>query len=167
MTRKKIPLSLRISDEDAAFLADYKPEGAVTPSEKVRYLLTDARERLASKDPDEARTNAAQFLGPGKKKWRFLEKGSGNHSDLILKLYDRSPDLFGLLMTGPKDKESLRDFEAELSVEVARIMEEVLLLYLSDNYRAYEKSSLGKELIPALTLLNKIHLSKQIGERDA
>ena len=40
---RRIPLSVRITDADAAFLAQYKAEGATTPSEKLRALLADAR----------------------------------------------------------------------------------------------------------------------------
>ena len=39
----RIPISVRISQEDADFIAELKIEGANTPSEKIRELLTQAR----------------------------------------------------------------------------------------------------------------------------
>ena len=39
----RIPVSVRITQEDADFIAELKIEGANTPSEKIRELLKQAR----------------------------------------------------------------------------------------------------------------------------
>ena len=48
MSSKSTPLSFRVSDEDAEFLAGLQLPGAVTPSEKLRVLVTRARMEHAS-----------------------------------------------------------------------------------------------------------------------
>ena len=39
----RIPVSVRITQEDADFISELKIEGANTPSEKIRELLKQAR----------------------------------------------------------------------------------------------------------------------------
>lgn len=45
MPEKSVPLSVRISVDDAEFIARLSLEGATTPSEKMRKLLGEARRR--------------------------------------------------------------------------------------------------------------------------
>ncbi|UTW54775.1 hypothetical protein [Kordiimonas sp. SCSIO 12610] len=45
MSQKPIPLSVRLSQKDAAFIADLKEPDAITMSEKVRYLVQTERIR--------------------------------------------------------------------------------------------------------------------------
>jgi len=156
MPRKAIPLSLRISDDDAAFLAEYTPETAATPSEKVRHLIAEARERAEAEGPEDGRTAAAHVLAPARKRWRDLEAEAGRNSDLILKLYDRSADLLGRLIVGPRSAEDLDQFEADLAREAARTVEDLLALQLGGNIRSYKDNVLGDELGQALRLLERM-----------
>ena len=41
----KVPLSVRVSQDDAAFLAGLAVTGATSPSDKLRALIRDARLR--------------------------------------------------------------------------------------------------------------------------
>ncbi len=43
MSANRIPLSVRIDQEEADFIAQLSIEGASTPSEKIRELLKQAR----------------------------------------------------------------------------------------------------------------------------
>ena len=42
---KSVPLSVRVSPDDARFISQIDIAGAATPSDKVRALLADARKR--------------------------------------------------------------------------------------------------------------------------
>lgn len=153
MAHKPIPLSLRISDQDADFLAKFEADGATTPSEKVRFLLTQARERYGAERPEDAGAVARELMGRGRKRWRTAEEEAGLRSDLILKLYDRAPDLFGTLMAGPESASNLSEFEKSLVIEVARILEDVLAQRLMKSTRCYRAGVLGEELEPSLWTL--------------
>ncbi|MEM9839025.1 MAG: hypothetical protein AAF830_07700 [Pseudomonadota bacterium] len=156
MPRKAIPLSLRISDDDAAFLANYTPEGAATPSEKVRHLIAEARERAEAKGPEDGRTAATHVLAPARKRWRDLEAKTGRNSDLVLKLYDRAAELLGRMIVGPHAEDELEQFEADLAREAARTIEDLLALQLGGNTRAYNDGALGDELSQAMCLLERM-----------
>lgn len=156
MPRKAIPLSLRISDDDAAFLADYAPEGAATPSEKVRHLIAEARERAEAKGPEDGRTAASHVLAPARKRWRDLETEAGRNSDLVLKLYDRASELLGRMIVGPRAAGELEQFEADLAREAARTLEDLLALQLGGNARSYNDCVLEDELSQALRLLERL-----------
>lgn len=146
-------MSLRISDRDADFLARFEVDGATTPSEKIRYLLTQARERDDLESPQDAGPVVRELLGRGRRRWRAAEDETGLRSDLALKLYDRAPDLFGILMAGPTSPSDLNDFEKSLVTEVARILEDLLAQHLMKSTRCYRPGVLAKELEPSLRTL--------------
>ena len=43
MSSKTVPLSVRISHDDAEYIAGLKIDDALTPSDKVRAIIRDAR----------------------------------------------------------------------------------------------------------------------------
>ena len=62
----RIPISVRISQEDADFIANLQVEGANTPSEKIRELLKQARQSYTQpQDYGTALAQAEQFLQTG------------------------------------------------------------------------------------------------------
>lgn len=166
MVQKSVPLSLRISDKDAEFLARFEAEGATTPSEKVRFLLAEARDRYGAERPEDTGVVARRLLSRGRKRWRHAEDETDLTSDLVLKLYDRAPDLFGLLMAGPDDDQHLSRFEKALAVEVARILEDVLSQHLMRSARYYNAGLLDGELAPSLRTLQYLRDEKE-GKDDA
>ncbi|MEM9840695.1 MAG: hypothetical protein AAF830_16295 [Pseudomonadota bacterium] len=163
MSRKTIPLSLRVSDDDAAFLASYAPEGASTPSEKLRHLIAEARERAEAKAPEDGRTASVHLLEPARKRWRRIEEETGRRSDLAAKLYDRAPELFGLLMLGPHEEAELPSFESDLARESARIFEDLLALEAGGNLRTYKQGALQEELGQAKTLFERTIVGQKKG----
>ena len=51
---KSIPISLRISEEDAAYISSLEMSEAVTPSEKIRALIKESRKnRERNKTPEQ------------------------------------------------------------------------------------------------------------------
>lgn len=102
MSPKTTLLSVRISDEDAAFLAGLERRGATTPSEKLRALLAEAR------DAAEARTDAASAVERLQREFaptidaiRRFELATGQRSALLAEALQRVPELAGLLIAGP------------------------------------------------------------------
>ena len=62
---KTVSISARISHEDAEFLSSLTIEGATTPSDKLRALLADARQRHAGlQDYSSNLSHSNAQLGP-------------------------------------------------------------------------------------------------------
>lgn len=78
------PLSVRLTDEDMAFLSTFEGGDAVTPSEKVRALIGRAREeRLSRAKPDLAHQTARTFLAPLAAYVQKAEEAEDLHSELL------------------------------------------------------------------------------------
>ncbi|MGN6977274.1 hypothetical protein ACTHSZ_23725, partial [Neisseria sp. P0006.S006] len=77
----RIPISVRITQEDADFIAELKIEGANTPSEKIRELLKLARlAHTQTRDYSSALTAQEQFFQAAKHEILHAEKQAGVHS---------------------------------------------------------------------------------------
>lgn len=161
MPRKAIPLSLRISDDDASFLSEYNPAGATTPSEKIRHLIAEARERAEAKGPEDGRLAASHVLAPARKRWRDMETDTAQSSDVVLKIYDRAAELLGHLIIGPRSDPGLERFEQDLTREAARTLEDLLALQLGGSFRTYNDGMLEKELGQSLNLLEHVAKGNQ------
>ncbi len=79
-----VPLSVRIPPEDAEYIAQLRIGGAVTPSDKVRAIIRDSRQRHQQRGDYEAQLRAARDALAGVnlqvKSW---EREAEQHSDLL------------------------------------------------------------------------------------
>src|SRR5436853_7896774 len=102
MAGKTVPLSVRVSDDDAEFLAGLEISGATTPSEKLRAVLAAERNRWErAQDPAEAAEFIRDLLRPAQRRVRKLETELHRSSDAVLKLYERLPDVMASAFAGP------------------------------------------------------------------
>ena len=102
MAGKTVPLSVRVSDDDAEFLAGLEISGATTPSEKLRAILTAERTRWErAQDPAEAAEFVRDLLRPAQRRVRRLEADAHKSSDAVLKLDERLPELTATAFAGP------------------------------------------------------------------
>lgn len=161
---RSVPLSVRISDDDAAFLAQYKAEGAKTPSEKLRAILGDAR-KLNAKPEDYAgcAEMLASMLRPSQNSLRTGQRDERMRSDFLAKLYERLPELVASLMLGPpaarEPAEGLRQFEDDLAKQIFALIEEVLNLGLTTTSRTYSPALIKTRLEPILEILDLVRQS--------
>lgn len=150
---RSVPLSVRITDADAAFLARYKVEGATTPSEKLRALLAEARAQHdeAARFTDRL-DRLSSLLAPALKDVRELQRENRMRSDLVMHLYERLPELLAVLMTGPRESDEPRaalcDFEDEVAEQIFTLIEDVLDLGLTDSRRTYNANQVRQRLGP-------------------
>ncbi|WP_421723991.1 hypothetical protein [Bauldia sp.] len=159
-------MSVRVSDDDAAFLAAYTTPGANTPSEKVRAILTAARrQHEGARDFVGCAELVTDMLRPGVGRLRELNHEIGTRSDFLMKVYERLPELMAELVTavpGPEaDLEALKKFEAAVADQVFAMVEEVLELGLTTRSRSYDPELVKRRLDPILEVLELIKLSKQ------
>jgi len=84
MPSKSVPISLRISDDDASFLAGLEIDGALTISDKIRALIKEAR-RLRSDAPDHSASIHAHaaLLEPFQVALHEAEAAQRRHSELL------------------------------------------------------------------------------------
>lgn len=170
---RSVPLSVRITDDDAAFLADYKADGARTPSEKLRAILADAR-KLHDHDDDFAGSveQLAALMQPALSRLRNGQRAARLRSDFVTRLYERVPELVATLIVGVEVSEttghppdatkagSLSAFEADLAQQVFALIEEVLNLGLTQSPRTYDPELINTHAGPVLEILELIRLSK-------
>ena len=106
----RIPVSVRITQEDADFIAELKIEGANTPSEKIRELLKQARlAHTQTRDYGSALTAQEQFFQAAKHDVLHAEKQAGAPSHIVPPLFGQLPDLGPTL---PPDLPTEPDFDS-------------------------------------------------------
>ncbi len=152
---KSIPISVRLSDDDVAFLARYEAQGARTPSDKLREIVRSARQRDEGvQDVTACEDLLRSMLRPAERRLRQAQREAGIRSDLVMKLYERLPEMVAELTASAPDAdcsaESLKCFEAALSAELFSLIEEIFDLGLTSSSRTYDPDLMKERLAPLL-----------------
>lgn len=163
---KSVQLSVRVSDEDALFLADLEVDGAVTPSDKLRAILRDARRRhQGHSDPAEGSLMLRDMAARSHRSVRRHEAKTGEKSQLISNLYERVPDIMAQLISGVGEGggvEDFKNFENALREQVGLILKDFLTLGLVTPLRVIDEENYWAELKSVSEL---IELTQQIQQR--
>lgn len=163
---RSVPLSVRVSDEDAAFLARYEAPDAKTPSEKVRAILTSARRQFEGQNDFAGCAEVMEdMLRPGLHRLREAQREAGMRSDFVMKLYERLPELVAELVVSVPEpeagREGLERFESSLADPVFAMIEEIVDLGLTNRSRSFDSTLVRERLAPILELLKLIDQSRQ------
>ena len=171
MSPKTTLLSVRLSDEDAAFLAGLERRGATTPSEKLRALLAEAR------DAAEARGDAACAvqrlhgeLAPTTEAIRRFELESGHRSALLAEALQRVPEIAGLLVAGPGAEAGVAEFtalEARVADRAMALLEALLRLAVTRTAPCYAPDVVARRIDPVLELGTVILHHRSSPERSS
>lgn len=160
----RIPLSVRISQEDADFIAQLQFDGASTPSEKVRELLKQARlAHTEQKNYDGVLTSSEQLLATARHEILTYEKELGVHSHIVARIFEALPDLMATMVADfPKtcNKAELVDFEKQAMWRIVRLMDSILQLAITGKGAGYDDTVLN-ELDNSLALANLIYQHKK------
>ncbi|MEJ8473940.1 hypothetical protein [Roseibium algae] len=160
---KSIPISVRLSNEDVAFLAEFEMQGARTPSDKLRGILKNAREQ-AEGSQDVARCEAMlrDLLRPAERKVRQSQRDNNIRSDFVIKLYQRLPEIVADLTASAHvdvlDRDQLERMEADLAAELFSLIEEVFDLGLTSQSRTYDPQLMQEKLKPVLEIAQLLQL---------
>ncbi|WP_109078327.1 hypothetical protein [Aggregatibacter kilianii] len=159
----RIPISVRITQDDADFIANLQIDGANTPSEKIRELLKQARQSYTqSQDYGTALGRAEQFLQNAKRDLLHAEKELGVHSHILARLFELLPDLTATLATdfpSEVDLEGLKKYEREVMWRIVRLMDSVLQLAITGKGAAFDDGVLEE-------LENTLNLAQIIRQHD-
>ena len=172
-TQTRIPISVRITQEDADFIAALEIEGANTPSEKIRALLAQARLEHEQEIGFETSLQQAQaMISPAKRDVAKWEKNHAEHSALIARSFEILPDLMAFLATeGPDEDTSLnalRRYEAGIAARVMHLIESILQLTVTGSSPCYDDLVLMKQLDTTLALAKIVLQQKQAtSEKEA
>lgn len=163
MPEKSVPLSVRISVDDAEFLARLKLEGATTPSEKMRKLLGEARRRRqATSDYGSAISIVRESLAPSVDSLRAVEHAENLHSEFVRIVADWLPETIAFLVSsvprsGDEDRaRALRGIEDGLADRVFRLLDQTLRLGVTPECPAYCPTLVADRLDHVLSLLDVI-----------
>jgi len=171
MSSKMVPLSVRIAQEDAAYIAGLHVDGARTPSEKIRALIAEARQREYEAHEFAAVLRFVQaMLSPSVNKIRELERAHRMHSELISRLSEWLPATIAAIATvqaeQSSDAEMLLGFEAELAGRVMLLMESMLQLGVTANAPCYTSGLISQRIAPIAELVKMVE-SKTFKEGES
>lgn len=162
MASKTVPLSVRISDEDAEFLARLDIGDAHTPSEKMRALLASERRlRAGPRDAGEASEMLSDLMRPARRRLRDAEREGAVRSEALEKLYDRLPELAALALAGPQTGESgavLVDFEARMLEQAFSLFEDLMRMGLLSEPRCHAPDALKSRLATVAELADLVKI---------
>ncbi len=160
---KTIPLSVRVSPDDAEFISALDIAGASTPSDKVRALLADARKRQEGfRDYRGCLAMANEMLASFLHDLRELENRERVHSEVVSKLVEWLPETLAFLLTSLHDvgsteeRERLEEFERGVADRTFRLLESVLRLGVTAECRGYDPRVIATRIEPVLELVEVI-----------
>lgn len=162
MPGKTVPLSVRLTPEDAEFIAQLNVEGASTPSEKMRAIVVDARRRkLGTEDYPGSLKLAQDTLAPTLRIIRASELEHGLHSELISRLGEWLPEAYAYLVAsnGPDtelDAETLKDIERALAQRVFVLVQSMLQMAVTRSSPVYDAEVVNRGVQPVLELAQVI-----------
>lgn len=159
MAARTIPLSVRITPEDAEFIAGLEVQGATTPSEKVRAVLSEARQRDTDfRDYRGCLSMAQELLAPSLRRVREAERELGVHSELVSKVGEWLPEVLAFMITshavdhGDQQGAPAKAFEAGVADRIFRLIEAVMRMGVTETCQGYDKSVVSSRLGPVLEL---------------
>ena len=160
---KNIPLSVRVSQADAEFLARVDLEGASTPSDKVRALLAEARRRHDGfHDYASCLGMANEMLAPTLHLLKDLEKRCDIHSEPVAQLAEWLPETLAFFLTTfpddgvENDMEQIEALERGVTDRVFRLTQALLRLAITPECQAYDPAIITKRVGPVLELADVI-----------
>ncbi len=176
MGAKTVPLSVRLSGEDAAYIASLKAGDAVTMSEKVRYLV--GRSRLMAEQGESYEgivEQAEDTLAPLKNVLDGAEKKYDARSSLLRALIYAVPRMLAELETvyleAPKhetqqdDVEKLTELEAKAASSLRNLLDQLARLAVTEEAPCLDPAVMRKLLtLPIVELVRLIEQSPNFGE---
>lgn len=160
-----VPLSVRVSQEDATFIAKLKMDDAVTPSDKVRAIIKHARERFEQKQDYEGMIDLAKDVFRDEREAiKKFELESKQHSELLAMFSVWLEEAFAFYgsavdTTINPDKPADKDFKAleeECAKRIFRLLDMVTRMGVTKNAPCYEPKVIHRHYKPLLELTEMV-----------
>jgi len=163
MPGKSVPISVRMAAEDSVFLARLNIPDAHTPSEKLRALVAEARERRELvRDYSGCLALSESWVAPVKALVRKTERTERQHSELVSQTVDWLAECFAYVLaqqaelTVDDGTARLSEFEAGLAERVFRLLDNTLRLGVTAHCQAYDTAVVANNIGPVLELAQLI-----------
>lgn len=169
---KSIPISVRISQDEAESLARLRIPGATTPSEKLRALITEAHRReQGPADYAEAMAQVQQWLAPLFSAVQQAETEQAQHSDILAILREWLPDFLAVARLAGKVEatltaDELHALERTIADRLFRLMERLFQLALISRCHCYDPELITKRMEPIRQLASIITLQQERSKED-
>lgn len=168
-----VPISVRISQDDASFIAGLKIDDAVTPSDKIRAIIKQSRERHEMKQNYEAMiTLAKDVFRDEKKAIKAYELKEKLHSELIALYMEWLTEAFahfGSAVDREIDPENPEDknfigLEDDIAQRVFRLLDMVTRMGVTKDAPCYDPKIIHKYYKPLLELTGMVEQQLNKGE---
>jgi hypothetical protein len=162
MVALNTPLSVRLSEEDATFLAQLELEGAVTSSDKVRGLIRLARQRAHRPESFAGALAAShEALGPALRAIREAEQATDRRSGVVVGLLTAVEEFLALSLSTTAeatdaDPERMARHEARLVDCAARMSEQLLRWAVTPTAPAYDPGVVSRRMTALIDLMTLI-----------
>jgi len=167
MVALNTPLSVRLSEDDSAFLAQLELEGAVTSSDKVRGLIRLARLRHQRPETFAGSLAAShEALGPALRTVREAEQQADRRSGVVVGLLTCVEEFLALSLSTPTemasaDEAAMTRHEARLVDCAARMTEQMLRWAVTPSAPAYDPGVVARRLATLNELMTLITSAAQ------
>lgn len=163
MSSKQVTISARISHEDAEFLSEMEINGAKTPSDKVRAVISEARRRRQRSSDYAGNLQMIQeIIFPVIQQIRKKEVENQTHSEVITRIAEWMPDALAFLISSDTNTQNKDDLQMLLRLEqgmverLFRLMESFLQLAISSRCPCYQPDTIHQRIAPVLELCDII-----------
>ena len=163
MSSKSVTISARIAHEDAEFLSQLNIDGAATPSDKLRALITDARQRKERpQDYGGCLQMVQEIVTPVAAKVRQAELDTKMHSELLTRTFEWLPEALAYLVAfdaagdAKHTPEQLREYERGLADRLFRLVASLLQLGITPQCPCYAEDAVAERIAPVLDLAQVI-----------
>jgi hypothetical protein len=167
MPSKQVTISARISTEDAEFISRLTIDDAKTPSDKLRAIIAQTKERNTRKrDYAGALCDLQELIHPVVKEIRKTEVKNQIHSELLIRLVEWIPDTAAFLISSILETGDAKTTEKMLLIEqgaadrLVRLMESILQLAVTGPCACYDPQIMDRKLDSVLELCQIIMARK-------
>lgn len=149
---KSIPISVRITQDEAESLARMRIPGATTPSEKLRALISEAHRReQGPADYPEAMAQVQQWLAPLFTTIQLAESSQEQHSDILALLREWLPDFLAYTRLSATSStalspDALLALERGIADRLLRLMERIFQLALISRCHCYDPELITRRM---------------------
>ena len=159
---KTVPISVRVSNEDAEFIANLQIDNAVTPSDKVRSLIKEAKQQKERIVSYEGCLNIArETLKDLVQKVKTIESKEKEHSELVNVFNEWVTECFAYVASAKyeiqEDQIKLKQLEEGISERVFRLFEAVARMGVTSQEPCYNKKIILTGFLPILELIQIIN----------
>jgi len=161
---KTVPVSLRLSQEDAEFIAQLKMDDAITISDKIRSLIKNAKKQTAKGNNyrhnlqfvKERLSSVAELV-------KDYECETKQYSLLLSLFHDWLEEVFAFYVTLQNVSEpyDLHSLEAGVAHRVFRLLEAVMRMGVTSEAPCYDRTLIYKQIAPILELTELINYKKE------